>query len=539
MPIATRIPSPTLVEFEAGDATGLDLMGLRLPVQTIGNHELNGITTITPTIRYLSFRTWLLYRYLRAQPPPPDRYSEFVRYARPAEAAFVMANLVRLSGTRGLIGRNEGARQLAEEEEPWVLEPLTDQSAVNNYARPSDQLRLTRTRDPGVPSLGEEHGLPLARAMDAAIGETSIGRRLGDGVPLDLVTRDELDEFGAVAWVSDIPGAERRELVGAVMPEEPSEDDLPRLRTYALLLALADLDGSVTEPALFAEVLSPAPRVPAVLGPALEGWTLYAVRDVIAVTGEAALEAVVRRLETADPDGSGIPDYRLVPTLLDAGRSDQELALRELRILTADEDLDALSIGELAERVRSATGGDEAVRNPRGIRRWSGPLTEPIIWDAVRGARDGALVLGLVAWLLAERRAGEGVRADAEGLRVLSHQGSTRFGMKQVIIPRLTEWHDHDLSIAAALGHYTHLAIDQHLRIVWTRLAQDPRKDVSVLLRDGDRILRRSGYVGGRTASRLEQAIRWLHQMALLEDSAITENGQRVLRRALVALEGA
>lgn len=39
---AGRIPSPEYVEFNAGTIQRPDLMGLRLPVQTISNRLLNG-----------------------------------------------------------------------------------------------------------------------------------------------------------------------------------------------------------------------------------------------------------------------------------------------------------------------------------------------------------------------------------------------------------------------------------------------------------------------------------------------------------------
>lgn len=51
--------APRWVEGNA-TTTGLDLLALRRPVQVIQGRLLNGITTITPRIRYLSLRTWLI-----------------------------------------------------------------------------------------------------------------------------------------------------------------------------------------------------------------------------------------------------------------------------------------------------------------------------------------------------------------------------------------------------------------------------------------------------------------------------------------------
>lgn len=47
--------APDWVSFEADEIEGLDLLGLRAPVQAIGNELFNGVTTVTPKLRYLSF----------------------------------------------------------------------------------------------------------------------------------------------------------------------------------------------------------------------------------------------------------------------------------------------------------------------------------------------------------------------------------------------------------------------------------------------------------------------------------------------------
>ena len=49
--------APSWVDFAPKSERGLDLLGLRFPVQTIGLSLLNVVTTIAPKVRYLSFRT--------------------------------------------------------------------------------------------------------------------------------------------------------------------------------------------------------------------------------------------------------------------------------------------------------------------------------------------------------------------------------------------------------------------------------------------------------------------------------------------------
>ena len=59
------IPAPTWVE-TGKFSDGLDLLGLRQPVQAIGGKLLDGITSVTPNIRYLSVICWLIHRYAEA-----------------------------------------------------------------------------------------------------------------------------------------------------------------------------------------------------------------------------------------------------------------------------------------------------------------------------------------------------------------------------------------------------------------------------------------------------------------------------------------
>jgi hypothetical protein len=46
-------PVPAWVSFDAVKTVALDLLGLRAPVQQISNELFNGVTTITPKLRYL------------------------------------------------------------------------------------------------------------------------------------------------------------------------------------------------------------------------------------------------------------------------------------------------------------------------------------------------------------------------------------------------------------------------------------------------------------------------------------------------------
>jgi len=114
-------------------------------------------------------------------------------------------------------------------------------------------------------------------------------------------------------------------------------------------------------------------------------------------------------------------------------------------------------------------------------------------------------------------------------------------GLRDVVLPELERFHREDRSlreVAAELGFRT---VQQHLQITWSRLQVDLRRDVALLTAEGNQWFSRGkGFGGGRTASRLQQALGWLTQLRLIDGGGITADGEMVLKRALAILaEGA
>lgn len=110
MPIAATLQAPTWVNSGAEIASGLDLLGLRLPVQFIGGTLLDGVTTVTPSVRYLAFRAWLIHRY--GQSGQPDRWQDFTNFAARIESALVLGNLTQDRNIGGLIGTDQALARL-------------------------------------------------------------------------------------------------------------------------------------------------------------------------------------------------------------------------------------------------------------------------------------------------------------------------------------------------------------------------------------------------------------------------------------------
>jgi hypothetical protein len=60
------------------------------------------------------------------------------------------------------------------------------------------------------------------------------------------------------------------------------------------------------------------------------------------------------------------------------------------------------------------------------------------------------------------------------------------------------------------------------------------RRDVALLTAEGSQWFSRGkGFSGGRTASRLRQALGWLTQLKLVDGNGITADGDLVFKRAL------
>ena len=146
--------------------------------------------------------------------------------------------------------------------------------------------------------------------------------------------------------------------------------------------------------------------------------------------------------------------------------------------------------------------------------------------------------MGLLSWLLAERRVLPGLTEDAHWAlnRLRGVERQNRFGLDRVVFPTLARWRQNDLSVAEALADYARSVLDQHLRIAWGRMANDPRRDIAVVRRDGQRLLRGASFEPGRAVTRLTQAVGWLEQLRLTDNGHTTEEGRRVLARPVEAL---
>ena len=243
MAIAKTIEAPTWIDSGSQLTDGLDLLGLRLPVQTIGGLLLDGVTTVTPSVRYIAIRAWLIYRY--GESHFPDSWRQFTDFASYAESALVLGNLIENRAMNGLIGADEGVIRLDSQTSQIDISSLVKTPAATVYAGPSYQLRVSWSRDEKMPGISAERGKPLALAIDQALSGVPLVKRLFDQNRPGKASRDELAELGKVARIDQIPDLEREALIAALLPAIPlSKEERTRIGTYAALLKLAKDKGA-------------------------------------------------------------------------------------------------------------------------------------------------------------------------------------------------------------------------------------------------------------------------------------------------------
>lgn len=533
MTISVSLQAPEWISSGATLTGGLDLLGLRLPVQTIGGMLLDGVTTVTPSVRYLALRAWLIHRY--GQCGGANSWQMFTDFAARIESALVLGNLIEDPSIGGLIGSREALERIAQGDAHIQISGLVKSTASTIYTGPSDQLGISKSRGDSVPALVMERGLPLAKIVDQRLNHDIFIKRLIRDDALGVASMDDLRELGSKVRIDRIPDDERELLLATIMPSVPRPTERNRIRTYTALLALANQQKMTpSEEKFFDAACSPMRFGEPLIDQVADGWTTYCVRDAIAVTQESVLAAVMGEI-LGQPDGglSGVDRNVVIEALMERVE-EHDSALRDLNLLSRGESVADLTFRALEDRLRSRLFVSGAVP---GVLRWSDGLIEPLLYRRALKSGAGALTLAVVAWVMASLRVGDAVLEDKQEYLSLSHQGRRRQGMREVVLPELERFRREDHPLRDVAAQMALRTVQQHLQITWSRLQVDLRRDVALLTAEGNKwFARRKDFVAGRTASRIQQALGWLHQLKLINANGITSDGAIVLQRALVTL---
>jgi len=525
------LSEPEWVSLESKLTDGLDLLGLRLPVQYIGNILLSGITTISPTARYLSIRAWMIYEY--AQLRLPDRLSELKKFAARVEAALVIGNLLTDPQTVGLIGSDKGGKLVTLPKDTFPLERLvTSAIAFSIYTNPSNQVGITDSHKNQVPGLTRERGVPLVNCINEIVADSRFVQMLRQNPDLDSADRDVLLEFGELLKIDKIPDNERELLIQAIIPEDPltlnGVRENYRVATYALLLELARRRKRLpTEKDLFSLASESTPEVGELLYSILDGWLLYSIRDLLSVVHEAALGIILDTLQNLSQNRPVAEDAVLATIL--AQEDDITAPLKRVGVLRNSESWKNIRFNKLEQRVGELTA--DAVQRA-GIRRWSNDLSEVLLFEKVLKNPINAVGLLPIAWLMVERRLATNDFSLTPWSQLISYKGWARLGINEVVLPAIQEWRHTNPLLPELIPKLLQKSIEQHIRIAWTRLAVDPRRNVSLLFREDNMLHYHQNFKPGRSASRIVQAIGWLKQLKLIDQNGLTGDGEMVLSTA-------
>jgi hypothetical protein len=532
-----QIPAPSWVNTGAVIAEGLDLLGLRQPVQAIGGSLLDGITSVTPTIRYLSYSCWLLYRYADAR--LPDSYKEFSAFAQRAEAALVMGNLLANGWIGGLVGPIRSQRRLEESDSEIVsLDPVANTPALGIYLSAAANLGFFRLRDDAVPQLSKERGLPLALAIDQILKSVPFAHRLTSATPPTEATRKDLESLGKAVAMNSVSEREISILGDAVIPEKPSSTEWPRVATYASLFSLTDEFERI--PGEF-EFMEAATRSKGFQDQRLanwsDAWLAYGIRDMLAVAHECLCFEMLEEINQMGGESqSPIHRASVISALL--SRVDDLLdPLVRLGLAAPGENVEKLTFKELVKRVAKATKKKRALRN--GLNRWEGDLTETALIEASLTVSGGQVMLVMVAWIMVAQRVSDELEGQNAQLALLSGDEDRRVGVFDVVVNSVNVWSSGESSLIEIGADLMSFTIQQHLNIAWSRMQVDLKKDVALLSVDEGMWKPRGKQIAaGRTVSRLDQAIGWMTQLGWIDEDGISKSGRHFADRALGIVAG-
>lgn len=526
------LEAPDWIGSGAEETNGLDLLALRAAAMRIGNTLLDGITTITPSTRYLSFIAWITYRYWKRG--GRDSRSAYLAFARKMEAAIVLGNHLAAPGVRGLIGTE--AQVIRTPTNEISLDIPVKALGTGIYRGVAEQLGLLYTNPAyKVPQLTEARGIPLAEALDAMALETVLGRRLGEESLPQSAPDAELEEFGSLMRVDIFPPQEKELLLSALIPIDPSSPmERRRLATYGAFLSFA-IGGQ--PPNEFRRILAESVRrtrpLPQEFESVLDGWALYLVRDMLAVAHEFAFSAALKVLPKGEAQAPAYLDRHdvLAKVLTDSPRIAG--ALQDLGLLAPGESWNTITFQEMDARINAATSQGEQVVG--GLRRWDGSLQEPAVIHILKTTSDAAPALLPIVWLLAARRTDEGVHTGMSAFDALSQDGQGRLGLKQKVFPLLEDFRIRNICLLEAAASLTNLTVEQHLHTAWSRLA-DNGNEVAVLLADGEKWAFRKSFSPGHMDSRLNQVWNWTCQLGWTTTEGLTPEGEAVLVRIQASL---
>ena len=247
---------------------------------------------------------------------------------------------------------------------------------------------------------------------------------------------------------------------------------------------------------------------------------------------ENALEFIVKELK-ADSQRTSSRDQIINMVISNVTLMENEL--KSIGLIANSESYEKITFRDIYEKIKNAVQTESTF--VEGLYRWANQsISEPELIDRIQSKNLGIVSLIPIVWLIAYFRLKDGIDKDSRTINLLSRGGWGRVGLKEVIFPIIKEWEQKDPLYSQVVGELIGRTVDQHVRIAWSRMATDIKKDVSVLSVDGDKWKYKKDFVSGRTASRLTEATGWLRQLKLINNNGITSDGKEILKRGYASL---
>lgn len=499
---------------ELGQDGGLDPLGMQRPIEAIYQSLLPGISTITLRFRYYSFFVWMLEVYARERRDTAP--AAFRVFQRRCETLFALIS-ARGATELGVAGIDWAQKQLGEvPNDPETIidfsvgaDPDTDvgQRYLRNKGGAFGGIYATQMFEMGLITLGDDRNpiavctnraLPLADAFAAEIGE--LGTAFLRCVTAGKVTLADLDRMAPMQPSDIVVGSAEHRLLVQVLLGQVSPAIAPDKLRRSTAIMLLQLIGATKEvpraEAVKWEWFSaghPAPEPASAIEDVRVMWALYQACDLMRLAYENILDLALDILQEAD--------------------------------------LGRMPLGEVVSELVGL------VDVPGGVtwRDYSANLLEG--FDPSKAAR------------LADERM---VEARASGDR------ATRMQSVVTLVAALVEW-------AAAFGEllYSALNAPDHFQSLWTevkylqaREQENARTVLVALVRE--RVLKRHLWVASRkfrnqkaytflmepeegllryrdrfrvspSSPRLDQAMRFLRDVKLIDDEGLTEIGRAEL----------
>jgi hypothetical protein len=242
---------------ELGQDGGLDPLGMQRPIEAIYQSLLPGISTITLRFRYYSFFPWILEVYARNEHNTDP--AAFRVFQRRCETLFALI-CCRGDQELGVAGIDWAQKQLSAIEDQSVETTLIDFAAgadpeaeisqryLRNKGGAFGGIYATQMSEMGLVHFGDQlnpisvcttRALPLAEVFAAELG--NLAEVFLGAVKVGRVSISDLDRLDRIKPSSIKPGGEEHHLLADILlgkSAAPTAADATRRRTMLMLLRL-------------------------------------------------------------------------------------------------------------------------------------------------------------------------------------------------------------------------------------------------------------------------------------------------------------